>query len=97
MTYTGRSSGLAAMTDRGRRGVVSRVRRALVSSGRQMPTSEQRGHLGLSTSGGGAVSVAAVRQSRSSRSWMLPMAASVMGTVMRRRGWSYQISAVLTV
>ncbi len=33
-----------------------------VSSGRQTPTSEQRGHLGLSTSGGGIRPLSAVRR-----------------------------------
>ena len=35
--------------------VLSRSCSALVSSGRHIPTSEQRGHLGLSCSGGGIV------------------------------------------
>jgi hypothetical protein len=50
-----------------------------VSSGRQIPTSEQRVHLGESTSGGGMCSDAAVSHARSIVSSTLRLAVSQIG------------------
>ena len=73
-----------------------RVTRALVSSGRQIPTSEQRGHLGLLMSGGGAWSLAATRQRSANCLEVSAIALSSTVMVTRRRTSAYQISARVT-
>jgi hypothetical protein len=54
VTYSGTASGSAAISRRG--GPSLRLASKLVSSGRQIPTSEQRGHFGLDRNGAGGAS-----------------------------------------
>ena len=63
----------------------SRLCSKWVSSGRQMPTSEQRGHLGLSTRGGGMTPPAAVARSCSSSSRVRSTSGSSKGMETRLR------------
>jgi len=61
-TYSGKASSRAGVRRRTSRSPGASAASSRVSSGRQMPTSEQRGHLGLSSSGGGiAAEVAMAR------------------------------------
>jgi len=55
----------------------------LISSGRQIPTREQRGHLGLSWSGGGILPPDAIVRSSPSSSLVRLSSASSKGTVTR--------------
>ena len=56
-----------------------------VSSGRQMPTSEHRGHFGLSSSGGGMSTEAAIARIFSSNSRVRSTNVSSNGIDTRRR------------
>lgn len=58
ITYSGRRGSSRATSRRGALG--ARWASRLVSSGRQIPTSEQRGHFGLSISGVGGMGRAAL-------------------------------------
>ena len=68
----------------GRGVAVARVKR-LTSSGRQMVTSEHRGHLGLSSSGGGMAPPAARLRSPSTALCVRATSSSSKGTRTRSR------------
>ena len=83
VTYSGTASGSAAIS---RRGWLSfRLASMLVSSGRQMPTSEQRGHFGLDSSGGGGASRAAVDRASATIDSVLATSSGSGSTVTRCR------------
>ena len=67
------------------RGVASARAKWLTSSGRQMVTSEQRGHFGLSSRGGGISPAAATRRNPSIARSVLATSSSSKGTRTRSR------------
>ena len=86
VTYSGRASsraGTMRRTSSGRTTDCPWLRKD-TSSGRQMPTSEHRGHFGLSCSGGGIFPAAAMPRADSSSSVVRLTRASSKGTVTRR-------------
>ncbi len=86
-TYRGRASsraGVSRLTWSSRAGAAP-VNNALVSSGRQMGASEQRGHLGLASSGGGRTPALAMSRICPNNSRVRAISVSSNGMVTRRR------------
>ncbi|XXY80328.1 hypothetical protein WMF11_01530 [Sorangium sp. So ce295] len=57
----------------------------MVSSGKQIPTSEQPLHFGLSTSGGGMAAAAVTSRARAAAAWVVAMSTSSIAIETRRR------------
>ena len=84
--YSGKASCRAGSNRRTLRPSWSAVWRSnVVSSGRQMPTSEQRGHFGLSSKGGGITPDSPIRRMLRSNSRVRSTSVSSNGTDTRRR------------